>query len=365
MQIILIEPYYTGSHQYWADRLQQHSSHIIKIISLKGKYWKWRLQASAIEIYHQLEQCKPLPDLIICSDMTDLSLLKSLMNEAWRSIPLVLYMHENQLSYPFSKRDRELRTDYHYGFINYKSCLVADKVVFNSQFHQNEFLEALEALLRRMPDHKSLDTVVQIRSRSLVLPIGIDAEIIHNSSSPTNTPLPVLLWNHRWEYDKRPDIFIRLCQDLIARKVPFKINFLGKPSEQYGTLIYNFTERNADRINHLGFASSREEYFKVLQNSNILPVTSEHDFFGIAVLEAIYTGCYPILPTGMVYSEHILPGYEHHFYNAYESLVQKTESVIHAILAKAEKEKIEIRDYSWKTVIRAYDTFFEKQKKAP
>ena len=59
-------------------------------------------------------------------------------------VPVVLYLHENQLTYPLPEG---VERDYTYAYINYLSALTADRVVFNSQHHYAEFMEALPVLL--------------------------------------------------------------------------------------------------------------------------------------------------------------------------------------------------------------------------
>ena len=41
MKIVLIEPFYTGSHQSWVEGFKATSRHDITILSLTGKNWKW------------------------------------------------------------------------------------------------------------------------------------------------------------------------------------------------------------------------------------------------------------------------------------------------------------------------------------
>ena len=43
LKILLIEPYYTGSHKKWANDYRRLSNHNVKILSLKGQFWKWRM----------------------------------------------------------------------------------------------------------------------------------------------------------------------------------------------------------------------------------------------------------------------------------------------------------------------------------
>ena len=53
MRIALIEPYFSGSHKLWASGLKQYSNHKIEIISLPGKYWKWRMMGGAITLANE------------------------------------------------------------------------------------------------------------------------------------------------------------------------------------------------------------------------------------------------------------------------------------------------------------------------
>ncbi len=73
MRILIIEPYYTGSHKQWADGYQQYSKHEITIISMQGKFWKWRMHGGAITLANQYSNLDETPDLILVTDMLDLS----------------------------------------------------------------------------------------------------------------------------------------------------------------------------------------------------------------------------------------------------------------------------------------------------
>jgi len=49
MKILLLEPYFTGSHKAWAEGYARYSSHNIEILSLPGQFWKKGISGSAIE----------------------------------------------------------------------------------------------------------------------------------------------------------------------------------------------------------------------------------------------------------------------------------------------------------------------------
>ena len=145
LRIVLVEPFYSGSHKQWAEGLKQHSHHQIDIISMPGRHWKWRMHGAAVTLAQEFLSLDYKPDLILATSMLDLTTFLSLTRSKSHDIPVLLYMHENQITYPWSPQDRDVKhkRDNHYGFINYTSTLAADKVFFNSKYHLNSFLDAL------------------------------------------------------------------------------------------------------------------------------------------------------------------------------------------------------------------------------
>ena len=146
LNIILIEPFYTGSHKSWADNYKKNSQHNITILSLQGIYWKWRMHGGAItlaKIFNDYicENC--VPDLLIVTDMLNLPVFLSLIKP---SCPIAVYFHENQLSYPWSPEDQDvnLKRDLHYHYINYTSSLISDFNLFNSKYHLDSYITSIE-----------------------------------------------------------------------------------------------------------------------------------------------------------------------------------------------------------------------------
>ena len=124
MKILAIEPYYKGSHKAWIDQYIDHSQHEIKLLTLPGKYWKWRMHGSSLELSKLFLDLKSFtPDLILFTDMMDVNLFLSLTRSKSSKIKTALYFHENQFVYPKSDfdHDQEQNRDDHYGFINYTS----------------------------------------------------------------------------------------------------------------------------------------------------------------------------------------------------------------------------------------------------
>jgi hypothetical protein len=73
MNILLIEPFYSGSHKQWADQLKKYSSHHIELLTLDGKLWKWRMYGACVNFAEQISSLETMPDLILTTDMLDLA----------------------------------------------------------------------------------------------------------------------------------------------------------------------------------------------------------------------------------------------------------------------------------------------------
>ncbi|MBN2469903.1 MAG: DUF3524 domain-containing protein, partial [Anaerolineae bacterium] len=214
MHIVLLEPYDTGSHAAWMRGYQAASTHQVSILSLPGQFWKWRMQGGAVTLAREFLQAGLRPDLIVASDMLNLATFLALTRSSTASIPVVLYFHENQLTYPLGPRQRG-EIHFQLALINYVSTLAADAVYFNSRFHLESFFQALPNVLKHYPDYNELETVAHLMDRSQVLPLGLALERFDRFKPAAGTPprfkrdgRPLIVWNHRWEHDKNPRPFL-------------------------------------------------------------------------------------------------------------------------------------------------------------
>jgi len=359
MKIALVEAFFTGSHQKWAEELQIYSSHQIDIFSLKGNYWKWRMHGGAISLAKQFLEKEQQYDLILATDMMDVALFKSLISAKHNDTPIVLYFHENQLCYPWSETDRDVQKnrDSHYAFINFSSALVSDRIFFNSESHKNAFLGALPNFLKGFPDYNELDSIKKIEERSEVLHLGMDLQKFDKYKTEQNKK-PLILWNHRWEYDKNPKEFFNALYKMQEKDLDFEVVVLGENFRKIPEEFEIAKEKLKDKIVFMGYAKSFKDYARWLWRANILPVTSNQDFFGGSVVEAIYCNCYPILPNRLAYPEH-LPNNTSCFYDSFEQLCEKLEN---AILNFSNLENLNsfVEKYDWKEIILEYDKKLSK-----
>lgn len=301
MPIYALEPFYGGSHKQFLQGLQQRLSLDLRILPMSPHHWKWRMQGSALYYADLIEKESLEPGTILASDFVNLAALRGLVSEPdnWRWL---LYFHENQLTYPFrEKQERDLT----YAHQNIVSALAADDVYFNSTFHRDNFLTAIPEFYSHFTDYKPQNVTSRIREKSQVLPVGLGLKTFDRLRTQQSTGPGIILWNQRWEHDKNPETFFKAIFQLSDDSVPFQIIVCGQHFEEYPEIFDEAKLRLNEHIIHWGFVRSKEEYGKLLHQSDIVVSTAQHEFFGIAVLEAMYCRCYPLLPKRLVYPEYI------------------------------------------------------------
>ena len=168
--VLLVEPYLSGSHQAWAEGYAQSSRHDVTLLTLPGRFWKWRMFGGSLTLGRQAADLD-VPDVVLVSDMVDLPSFLGHAGPAFSATRTVLYMHENQLTYPLSPTARD---DLAYAYMNWSSMVRADEVWFNSEFHLNSVFEALPKFLRHFPDHRHTRLVDDVANKSIVMPVGVD-----------------------------------------------------------------------------------------------------------------------------------------------------------------------------------------------
>tara|TARA_B100000674_G_scaffold478730_1_gene476229 strand:+ start:1464 stop:2633 length:1170 start_codon:yes stop_codon:yes gene_type:complete len=361
MKILLLEPYYTGSHKQWADGYKHYSDNEIRILKMRGQFWKWRMHGGAITLAKKFNKMSWQPDRILSTDMLDLTTFLALTKHKTSEIPTAIYFHENQLSYPWSHYDRDVKNkrDSHYGFINYSSALAADRLFFNSKFHLDSFVNSTESFLKQFPDYQEKETSKVIEKKSEVLYIGIDFKEIDKYKVSKDDD-PIIIWNHRWEYDKNPKLFFDALEIIKKEGHKFKLVILGENFSKTPEIFNRSKKYFKDHILHWGYADSFEEYAKWLWRSHILPVTSNQEFFGVSVMEAIYCGIWPILPKRLTYPE-LIPNNSDNFYGKKEELCQKIKWALQNYqMIDTKNLQNRARMFCWRNMKNKYDQSMRK-----
>ena len=367
MKILLVEPFFTGSHRDWALGFQQFSSHDVEILSLPGRHWKWRMHGGAVTLARKFVEGGYQPDLILATDMLDLATFLGLIRSEVPHVPVAVYFHENQLSYPWSPTDEDvkLKRDNHYRFVNYTTALAADRVFFNSHYHKTSFVESLSPFLSAFPDHRELDSIEGIQGKSAVLPLGLDLQRFDafRFELPATDKIlpPLILWNHRWEYDKNPEDFFQCLFHLQNKGLQFEVAVLGEGYKKAPKIFNEAQARLGERILQFGYADSFGAYARWLWQADLLPVTSNQDFFGASAVEAVYCGCFPLLPDRLAFPEHLNNSdLRMHYYSSNGELVEMLESAILNIdEIRSQSRQTQVERYDWRRLAPQYDRKFE------
>jgi len=355
MNILLIEPYYTGSHQAWAGGYAAHSRHRVRLLTLPGCFWKWRMQGGAVTLARMAAELDERPDLILASDMLNLPVFLTLAGERLSGVPVALYFHENQLTYPLRPGEKR---DLHYGFIHLTSGLAAKALFFNSAYHLDAFFDELPRLLRHFPDYTELWAVDALRAKSQVLPLGLDLARFepHRPAAP-RAGRPLLLWNHRWEYDKDPETFFRAVYALAGEGLDFGLILLGESFRNQPAEFLEARERLAGRLVHFGYAPTFAAYAGWLWQADVVVSTAAHEFFGAAVVEACYCDCVPILPRRLSYPE-LIPASAHDacLYDGFDGLVARLRhALLHVDEVRATSFRGPMTAFDWQRLAPRYD----------
>jgi glycosyltransferase involved in cell wall biosynthesis len=257
----------------------------------------------AEDLVETVEQAGP-PDVVVVSDMVDVAALVGFARSAVGSAPVAAYFHESQLLYPTASGMAPRHEDV---LANWRSMAAADLVLFNSHFHHDRLLEGLPGFLADVADDRHVARMADVTGRCEVLPVGVDLSqlSVDDRATPDQVP-PLVLWSHRWEPDKQVEQALRLLVDLAREGQDFRLAFVGEQPDPLPTPVAALTSELTDVLGHrlvaLGHVP-RQGYVDLLLQADIVLSTATHEFFGIAVVEALAAGCVPVLPRAQSYPE--------------------------------------------------------------
>jgi glycosyltransferase involved in cell wall biosynthesis len=365
LRIHLISPYHGGSHQAWAEGWQQASQHELTLHTLPDRFWKWRMHGGAVTLARRFLASDAMPNLIMATDMLDLTTFLALTRQRTAGTPTAVYLHENQLTYPLPQDGRTgpMRRqlgerDQHYAFINFASMLAADHIFFNSHYHLNSFFEALPNFLKHFPEYNELGSVQTLQKKSQVLPVGINFQRLAAADLPKPNATPLILWNQRWEYDKNPEAFFAALYAVAEAGIDFEVALCGQQYGKRPSIFNEALDKLGSRVIHVGHADLTT-YRRLLWQADVTLSTAHHEFFGISLLEAIYCHTFPLLPNRLSYPELLLGQF--HDACLYEDEAALVTQLIWALThrqetaATARELAAAVSRYSWQQLAPVYD----------
>jgi glycosyltransferase involved in cell wall biosynthesis len=299
--VLFVEPFCGGSHRLFTETVAARSRHRVETLTLPGSFWKWRMRGGHLSLLKKVRERLGDFDVLLASGMLSLAELAGAL-PGLATVPKIAYFHENQLAYPVPKGEAP---DVHFGFTNLSTALAADRLVFNSHFHLEEFLGGVARFLKPMPDHRPAGLAEELRPKCSVIYPGIDcAELDRHRHDPDRGARPpTILWNHRWEFDKRPEVFFHALAELARDGVDFRVHVVGENFQVKPKPFLEARDALGGRIATFGHQPRREDYIRVLWDADVAVSTAVQEFFGIAVMEAAYCGARPLLPRRLSYPE--------------------------------------------------------------
>jgi len=297
MRVLLAEPWFGGSHRSWAEGFAAASTHDVSIVGLPPTLWRWRLRAGAApladKIKEHVEANRSWPDCLLVSGLVDVAALLGHLRAPAGAL-VVTYMHESQLVYPTV----DGRVDADAVLRNWDSWLASDSVWFNSAYHRSRVEAALPSWASSQPEPIPSATVDSVIDRFEVHPVGVTPP--RGVRYPPG-PVPVLLWPHRWEPDKAPEVFARAIDKLRSSGIEFELILAGEDTAA-SAVRRHIIESHGQSVLAAG-PFPRVEYEELLHRADVVVSCAEHEFFGIAVVEAMMAGCVPVLPDAHSYPE--------------------------------------------------------------
>lgn len=306
-RLLIIEPYYGGSHKRFLDGLAAVLDADVKLLRLPARKWKMRMQLSAPWFVGQIESLdvdKRFFDTVLFSSFIDVAVFKAMAAtlEGWNpACRYCTYFHENQFEYPGYL---EKHTNHQFTAINFTTALISDTTAFNSHFNRNSFLTQCGKYLAKAADMDLAYCGDRLEQNSQVIYPGIDFSRIDSLRSERRTRTRKrIVWNHRWEHDKNPEAFFDVMCELADEGVDFDVSLLGQSFRNRPACFEKAREKLGDRIVNFGFLENIDDYYRCLLDGDIVVSTAVHEFFGISVLEAVRAGCLPVLPDRLSYPE--------------------------------------------------------------
>ena len=308
MKVLLLSAYAAQSHVHWQrGLLAMFPDWQWQVLSLPPRYFSWRVRGNPL--YWSLTERALLErdyDLLLATSMVDLATLRGLV-PALARVPSLLYFHENQFDYP---RQREQSSLLEAQMVSLYSALAADQLLFNSAYNRDSFLDGLAGLLGRLPDRVPPGVVAGLRDKARVLPVAIELE----PDTPATARWPGaggerparplrLLWSGRFEHDKGGDRLLLALQQLDRHGLDYELALCGQQFRNSPAVFAEIEARFSHRLVHFGYLPAASDYRALLRAADVVLSAALHEFQGLAVLEAVASGCLPAVPDRLSYPE--------------------------------------------------------------
>jgi glycosyltransferase involved in cell wall biosynthesis len=305
VKVLLLSAYAAQSHVYWRRSLQaMFDQWQWQVLSLPPRHFSWRVRGNPL--YWAMAERGVLErhyDLLIATSMVDLATLRGLV-PALARLPSILYFHENQFGYPSPRQQHGLLEAQ---MVSLYSALAADSLLFNSAYNRDSFLAGSQALLDKLPDRVPPGIVPVLRDKSAVLPVPLEPDGQAAQWPGQSGELPArplrLLWVGRFEHDKGGDHLLAILLQLEQGDMPYELAVVGQQFRNSPDVYRQIATEFGHRIVQFGYVQPAATFKALLRAADIVLSTALHEFQGLAVMEAVASGCLPAVPRRQAYPE--------------------------------------------------------------
>jgi hypothetical protein len=292
LDILALEPFYGGARRVMLETLIHCSRHRWLLLKLPPRRIERRLTAASIWFAEQLTRhWVGKTDLLFTSEAMNLADLYRHV-PALQRVPSVVYFHSNQLPPVNSINDGPL------DLVNLSTASAASEIWFNSQFHQDDFMQRTSAMVRRHPEFAGRNPVPELQARSHVMIPPVSLQHIHD-----------LLEREQIRREKRT-IFVE-TRDADNRLINRTMSMLQRRGERFKLITVGPVEDLLPDLPRITLPEADEAaHARALLETSIFlsarfGATSDHH-----AVRALAGGCWPLLPRSGVYVE-MLPAMLH------------------------------------------------------
>jgi glycosyltransferase involved in cell wall biosynthesis len=372
-RILLLSAYHAQSHAVWAERLQAlFPDWYWNCLCLPPRHFNWRIRSNGLHwAYAERDTLEQHWDLLIATSMVDLASLRSLVPSLC-SIPSVVYFHENQFAYP-DNETADARENIEPKLVPVYSALSADRIIFNSDFNRDTFLEGVRNLSKRLPEPLPEGALKKLENSGvLAVPLlpADSGDRDDDMVGMVEAGVLDVVWNHRWEYDKNPALLLAIVQQCLKDTPAVRFHIVGqqfrqRPSEfeEIARILDEWGESQGKPAGVRGYLED-VAYRRLLHSADVVLSTALHDFQGLAVQEASVAGCSPLAPDDLVYPEYLGREFLYAANGSAEEVADDVVRRLQGLLArKANGEKLPVPDltrYEAKAVKLEYARLFSE-----